>query len=85
MTYEEMLIEFQMPTQEFDDVEDVKSFGLLIDAIKKQIPRKPIKSHESIIKYCEAWKCPNCGFEFSGGTIDYCYKCGQAIDKEVAG
>lgn len=48
-------------------------------AMKKQIPQKPIKSDREI-RYCEVWKCPECGFEWSGRVVDYCYKCGQAID-----
>ena len=53
--------------------------NIVIDALKKQIPKKPIKSDREI-RYCEVWKCPNCGFEWSGRVVDYCYKCGQAID-----
>lgn len=56
------------------------SLTLAIDALEMRAPRKPIKTYESIIKYCEAWKCPNCGLEWSGGIVDFCYRCGQAID-----
>ena len=52
---------------------------LAISALEKQIPKKPIKSDREI-RYCEVWKCHNCGFEWSGRVVDYCYKCGQAID-----
>lgn len=50
-----------------------------IEALEKQIPKKPIKSDREV-RYCEVWKCPKCGFEWSGRVVDYCYKCGQAID-----
>lgn len=50
-----------------------------IEALEKQIPKKPIKSDREI-RYCEVWKCPKCGFEWSNRVVDYCYKCGQAID-----
>ena len=50
-----------------------------ISALEKQIPKKPIKSDREV-RYCEVWKCPKCGFEWSGRVVDYCYKCGQAID-----
>lgn len=53
-----------------------------IEALKKQIARKPIKS-EREIRYCEVFKCPTCGFEFSGRVANYCYRCGQAFDWEV--
>lgn len=49
-----------------------------IEALNKQIARKPIKS-EREIRYCEVFKCPTCGFEFSGRVANYCYRCGQAL------
>lgn len=52
---------------------------IAISALEKQIPKKPIKS-EREIRYCEVWKCPKCGFEWSGRGVHYCYICGQAID-----
>ena len=56
--------------QKMDDVKEV---------LGKQIPKKPIKSDREI-RYCEVWKCPSCGFEWSSRVVDYCYKCGQQID-----
>lgn len=50
-----------------------------IEALEKQIPKKPIKSDREV-RYYEVWKCPKCGFEWSSRVVDYCYKCGQAID-----
>ncbi|MDD6827925.1 MAG: hypothetical protein PUE12_17800 [Oscillospiraceae bacterium] len=79
MTYEEMLIEFQLMTQEFDNEEDVKSFGLLIDAIKKQIPKKIVKGNDPFWEY----QCPNtnCDTQFaSHASYEHCPCCGQAID-----
>ena len=52
---------------------------IAISALEKQIPKKPLKS-EREIRYCEVWKCPKCGFEWSGRVVHYCYICGQAID-----
>ena len=52
---------------------------IAIEALEKQIPKKPIKS-DTEIRYCEVWKCPSCGFEWSTRVVDFCYKCGQAID-----
>lgn len=72
MTYEEMLIEFQLMTQEFDDGEDVKSFGLLIDAIKKRIPKKPYWEYGG-------WHCKSCGLNVLSDEY-FCPVCGQAID-----
>lgn len=56
-----------------------EELDIAIKALEKQIPKKPIKSDREI-RYCEVWKCPKCGFEWSGRVVDYCYKCGQAID-----
>ena len=56
-----------------------EAFDMAVEALENQIPKKPIKSDREI-RYCEAWKCPKCGFEWSGRVVDYCYKCGQAID-----
>lgn len=56
------------------------SLTLAINALEMRRPRKPIKTHESVIKYCKAWKCPNCDLEWSGGIVYFCYRCGQAID-----
>lgn len=49
------------------------------EALEKQTTKKPIKSDRQI-RYCEVWKCPCCGLEWSGRVVDYCYRCGQAID-----
>ena len=53
---------------------------LLDDAIKKQIPQKPLPAEENIlVSLC--YVCPNCYKTFSGtGIADYCYHCGQALD-----
>lgn len=72
-------------TQEFDDEEDVKSFGLLIDAIKKQIPMKPLHEHKNY--YCPV--CRENGWMLWDDAIpndmdSFCGKCGQAIDWSVS-
>ena len=72
----EYLISEDCTDSQFDFVDEVK---FAIEALEKQIPKKPIKSDREI-RYCEVWKCPKCGFEWSGRVVDYCYKCGQAID-----
>lgn len=55
------------------------AFETAIEALGKQIPKKPIKSDREI-RYCEVFKCPNCSFEFSERVLNYCYRCGQAMD-----
>lgn len=58
-----------------------QALDMAIEALEKQIQKKPLKSDKTI-RYCEVWECPGCGFEWSGRVVDYCYKCGQAINWE---
>lgn len=50
---------------------------LAINALEKQIPKKPKKS-QSKLRYLGTYMCPSCGGDFSGtGVASYCYHCGQ--------
>lgn len=53
----------------------------LVELLEKQLPKMPIKSDREI-RYCDLWKCPSCGFEWSARVVDFCYKCGQRLDWE---
>ena len=53
----------------------------VIQALKKQIPKKPVHIGGDGIRYIDLYRCPNCGQGFSGtGIADYCYHCGQKLD-----
>ncbi len=77
-------------TNHFDGMVDVKAIvggneetmamKLAVEALEKQIPKKPIKAKEHIM--CSmCYVCPNCQKDFSGtGIASYCYHCGQALD-----
>lgn len=53
----------------------------LNSAIKKQIPKKPQKVKEQVVRYTDGYICPSCGKCFTGtGIADFCYHCGQALD-----
>ena len=53
----------------------------LNSAIKKQIPKKPQKVKEQVVRYTDGYICPSCGKGFTGtGIADFCYHCGQALD-----
>lgn len=61
--------------------------GLAIEALEKQIPKKPKKKEEN--QYSAFYDCPCCGGylvseidgELCGGQeYKYCYRCGQALD-----
>lgn len=63
--------------------------GMAIEALEKQIPKKPyISKGEYTINY----KCPVCGCRFmskiddgyvAGNKYKHCYICGQAIEWNV--
>ena len=54
---------------------------MAIEAMEKQIPKKPVKNEKQGIRYTDSYECPTCHKGFTGtGIADYCYHCGQAID-----
>ena len=63
--------------ESIDIVDEACRMGM--EALKKQMPKKPLKSDRKV-RYCEVFECQNCGLEFSGRIIKYCYRCGQAFD-----
>lgn len=64
------------------DMKEVNRHAELLDeAIKKQIPKMPIRNRQETIRYTDAYSCPNCGGNFSAtGVAEYCYHCGQQLD-----
>ena len=53
----------------------------LNNAIEKQIPKKPQKVKEQVVRYTDGYICPSCGKGFTGtGIAEFCYHCGQALD-----
>ena len=67
------------------DAEFENALALAIDAIKRQIPKKPIiRKTEDYFGYVEYILCPNCEkVEFGYERPCFCRLCGQAIDWEV--
>jgi len=58
----------------------ISEINTAMEALEKQIPKKPIKTKENI-RYSMCYICPNCQKNFSGtGIASYCYHCGQALD-----
>ena len=58
-----------------------EAFEVAIEALEKQIPKKPIPAEEQNIRYVMKYTCPSCGKHFTGtGIADCCYHCGQALD-----
>lgn len=65
-----------------------EAFGMAVDAMKKQIPVKPVKSkypRYGMGYVYHDWVCPSCGkflaYEPEESGCHHC-KCGQAIDWE---
>ena len=86
MTYQEAIEALKLintsrvqPFYDWEEMSEVRDIA--IEALEKQIPKKPLKSDKTI-RYFEVWECPICGFEWCGRVVDYCFKCGQAINWE---
>ena len=59
----------------------LKNMELIINALEKQIPKKPKKIEAEVFRYTDAYRCPLCCGNFYGtGIADYCYHCGQKLD-----
>ena len=54
---------------------------VVVEALEKQIAKKPKKTGIEGYRYVDAYICPTCKGNFSGTRIaDYCYHCGQKLD-----
>ena len=72
------LISGDCTDNQMDFVEEIET---AINALEKQIPKKPIQTEEQHIRYSMSYVCPLCRQYFSGtGIARYCYHCGQALD-----
>lgn len=55
--------------------------NLAIQALEKQIPKKPVKSENQVVRYVNTYYCPTCELGITGTNIaKWCYHCGQKID-----
>lgn len=69
----------------YDD-DDEAAIDLAIEAIKKQIPKKPIDAYKTWdYGNISRWVCPSCSYEHRSSSArscayKYCTDCGQAID-----
>ena len=71
--------------KDFYDAEFENALALAIDALKRQVPRKPIiRKAEDYFGYVKYILCPSCEkVEFGLNQPCFCERCGQAIDWEV--
>ena len=78
MTYEEaikVLTDTRVMILKRSGTELAKVCSMAIEALEKQIPKKPVD--------CDGYYCPNCGARVDddgrGYEQPYCMECGQAI------
>ena len=61
--------------------DDYKANEMAIQALEKQIPKKPIKSENQVVRYVNTYYCPICNLGITGTNIaKWCYHCGQKLD-----
>lgn len=82
MTENEAIKEFQqnidMP---FGSNISREASELAIQALEKQIPKKPVKSEKQVVRYVNTYYCPICNLGITGTNIaKWCYHCGQKLD-----
>ena len=58
-----------------------ESIDMAIQALEKQIPKKPVKSENQVARYVNTYYCPICNLGITGTNIaKWCYHCGQKLD-----
>jgi len=71
------------------EAESYEFFDRVIEALEKQIPKKPSYIYNDFDKSSKRWRCPDCTvllYEIDkdncawGHQADYCEDCGQHID-----
>lgn len=84
MTPEKAIKTIQIAVAEVEwnySMEYAIAFETAINALEKQVAKKPKPTEEQNIRYVMKYTCPSCGKHFIGtGVSDYCYCCGQALD-----
>ena len=59
----------------------VEARDMAINALEKQIPKKPAKSENQVVRYANTYYCPICNLGITGTNIaKWCYHCGQKLD-----
>ena len=58
-----------------------EALDVAVQALEKQIPKKPIKSENQVVRYVNTYYCPICELGITGTNIaKWCYHCGQKLD-----
>lgn len=56
------------------------AFEAAIEALEKQIPKKPVTEKDKVIFGIVCGRCPECDSAVYSTTNLYCHKCGQALN-----
>ena len=85
MTYEEAIKQLNAIAIYHFDKDTADTIDIAIDALEKQIPKKPItRKTEDYFGYVKHVLCPNCQkVEFGHEHPCFCKLCGQALDWEA--
>lgn len=78
------MIDLDTESNGYDNPKYLKDFYfgeycILEEIVKKSIPKKPLEVYEYFLDVYLFGECPVCG-EDCYGTMNYCPKCGQALD-----
>ena len=84
MTYLQSLERIKRNTEpKFWNAEDIKHYNNIVNALEKQIPKKPLPEREVRSGRIVSFTCPNCNHKDLGNNefrFNHCEDCGQAID-----
>ena len=68
-------------TDSFEMTISKECYKTIINALEKQIPKKPVKSENQVVRYANTYYCPICNLGITGTNIaKWCYHCGQKLD-----
>lgn len=68
---------------DYINLDDLEAFAVAIQALEKQIPKKPLARDLWELGTAIGSSCPTCGYDFPIGNYrryEYCPECGQALD-----
>lgn len=72
-------LEIQVKNKALPD--GIEAIQIAIQALEKQMPKKPVKSEKQVVMYVNTYYCPICNLGITGTNIaKWCYHCGQKLD-----
>lgn len=74
----EMTIKRHLYNEQAIEINEIN--GLAIEALEKQIPKKPVIEKDKVIFDIVCGRCPECDSAVYSKTNLYCHNCGQALD-----